>query len=59
MKVVGFIISFVIFVASLYCFSLAFQVQGDPLPLLVFFAGIIGVCISFAIPLHLLKRTAP
>ncbi len=59
MKVVGFIICFVIFLASLYLFSLAFQFEGDVLPFLTFLGGIIGVCIAFAIPIHLLKRTAP
>lgn len=59
MKVVGFVVCFVIFVASLYLMSLAFQFEGDLLPLLAFLGGILGVTISFAIPLHLSKRIAP
>ena len=57
MKVVVFLVSLVIFVASLYVFSLAFAMPGLELP--IFFAGIVLVTISFVIPLHLLKRIAP
>lgn len=59
MKVVIFVISFLIFAGSIYMFDVAFQVEGDLAQLLAFFAGIIGVCVAFAIPIHLLKRTAP
>lgn len=59
MKVAVFVISFVIFVASIYLFSFAFQLSDDSMKLLAFFGAIIGVSISFAIPVHLLKRTAP
>ncbi len=57
MKVFWFILSLVIFLASLYCFTLAFAVVGLELP--IFLAGIIGVSISFAIPFHILKRIQP
>lgn len=57
MRIVAFIISFVLFIASLYVFSLAFALPGFELP--VFFGGIVLIVIAFAIPLHLLKRTAP
>ncbi len=53
MKVFAFIVSLVIFLASLYCFSAAFQVQGYEA--LLFVAGILGVAISFAIPFHILR----
>jgi hypothetical protein len=56
-RVFVFVISFVIFLASLYLFSLAFSVVGWEA--LLFVAGIIGVSISFAIPVHLLKRLQP
>ena len=59
MKVVGFIVCFVIFLASLYLMSLAFQFEGELLPLLAFLGGILGVSLAFAIPIHLFKRTAP
>ncbi len=55
MKVFAFIISLVIFLASLYAFSAAFQVQGYEA--LIFVAAILGVAISFAIPFHLLRAT--
>lgn len=57
MKVFAFIVSFVIFLASLYLMALAFQVVGWEL--LLFTVGILGVAISFAIPFHLLKRIQP
>ncbi len=55
MKVFAFIVSFGIFLASLYCFSAAFQVQGYEA--LLFVAGILGVAILFALPFHLLPAT--
>lgn len=57
MKVFWFIVATVIFLASLYCFTLAFSVVGWELP--IFLAGIIGVSISYAIPFHFLKRVQP
>jgi len=59
MKVVGFIICFAIFAASLYLMSLAFSFGDSWLALVTFSGGLIGVCVAFAIPLHLLKRIAP
>ncbi len=52
MKVFAFVIALIIFLGSLYLFSLAFQVAGWEA--LIFVAGIIGVSISFAIPFHIL-----
>ncbi|MBO9578768.1 MAG: hypothetical protein J7480_08395 [Microbacteriaceae bacterium] len=57
MKVFAFVVSLVIFLVSLYLFSLAFAMVGWEL--VFFIAGIIGVSISFAIPFHLLKRLQP
>ncbi|HWK19590.1 MAG TPA: hypothetical protein VNR37_02320 [Microbacteriaceae bacterium] len=57
MKVFTFIVAFIIFAGSLYLFSLAFAVPGYEA--LLFTGGIIGVCIAFAIPVHLLKRIQP
>ncbi len=57
MKVFAFIVALVMFVGSLYLFTLAFAVPG--FEMLLFTAGIIGVSISFAIPFHLLKRIQP
>ncbi len=57
MKVFVFVVAFVIFLASLYLFTLAFAVPG--FEALIFSGGIIGVVIAFAIPFHLLKRVQP
>lgn len=57
MKIFAFIIGAVIFLASCYLFALAFTVTG--FEALIFTAGILGVSIAFAIPLHLLKRIQP
>ena len=57
MKVVAFVISFVVFLAGLYLFVLAFQATGWEI--VCFIGGIIGVAIAFAIPIHLLKRITP
>jgi len=56
-KIFAFVVAFIIFVGSLYLFSLAFAVPG--FEALLFTAAIIGVCIAFAIPAHLLKRIQP
>ena len=57
MKYVAFAISFVLFLAGLYVFSLAFSVQGWEG--LVVFAGIVLIGVAYAIPAHILKRVAP
>ncbi len=57
MKVFSFIVSVVIFLASLYLFTLAFAVPG--FEILLFIAGILGVSIAYAIPFHILKRFQP
>ncbi len=54
MKVVVFVIALAFFLAGLALFGFAFQFEG--IEGFVFFAGIISVCISIAIPVHLLKR---
>jgi len=57
MKYVAFVIAFVLFLAGLYVFSLAFSVTGWEG--LVVFAGIVLIGLAYAIPAHLLKRIAP
>ncbi|HWL60298.1 MAG TPA: hypothetical protein VNQ48_05375 [Microbacteriaceae bacterium] len=59
MKVVGFIICFLIFVASLYLMSLAFSFGDSWVALVTFAGGLLGVCVAFALPIHLAKRIAP
>ncbi|MCS0500540.1 hypothetical protein [Protaetiibacter mangrovi] len=56
MKVVVFLVSFVIFLASFAAFGYAFEV-GDQNALAgaaLFLGGILGVSVSFMIPFHLL-----
>jgi hypothetical protein len=56
MKVIVFLVALAFFVGSFFLFGYAFSVPeawGGP----VFFAGILAVCISLAIPFHLLERT--
>lgn len=56
MKVFVFLVAFAVFVGSLLVMGYAFSVPVSwAAP--VFFAGIIGVAISLAIPFHLLSRT--
>ena len=56
MRVFVFLVAFAIFVGSLLLMGYAF---AGPVAwaALTFFAGIIGVSISLAIPFHLLSRT--
>lgn len=56
MKVFVFLVAFAVFVGSLFLFGYAFSVAQAWAPW-VFFAGIIGVFVSLAIPFHLLSRT--
>jgi hypothetical protein len=59
MKVVVFLIAFVIFVASFVAFGYAFEVgeQNTLAAAALFFGGILGVSVSFMIPFHLLPAT--
>lgn len=54
MKVIALIAALVFFIGGLYLFALAFQAVG--FEAIVFFAGIIAVSISLAIPFHVLNR---
>ena len=57
MKYVAFVIAFVLFLAGLYVFALAFSAtswEG-----VIAFAGLVLVCLAYAIPVHILKRVAP
>ena len=56
MKVFVFLVAFAVFVGSLFLFGSAFAVAEAWAPWL-FFAGILGVVVSLAIPVHLLSRT--
>ena len=54
MKVVVFVIAMVFFLGGFALFGFSFQFTG--FEAVTFFAGIVAVCISIAIPVHLLKR---
>jgi hypothetical protein len=56
MKVFVFLVAFAVFIGSLLLFGYAFSVVEAWAPWL-FFAGILGVVVSLAIPFHLLSRT--
>jgi hypothetical protein len=57
MKVFVFLVCLVIFIASFALFALAFTFDGGLWQALTFFAGILAVAASLAIPFHLLQRT--
>ncbi|WP_437582393.1 hypothetical protein ACSAGD_09020 [Paramicrobacterium sp. CJ85] len=50
----AFIISFLLFVVGLFLFAVAFNVAA--FQALVFFCGILLVCLSFGIPAHILSK---
>lgn len=54
MKILGFIVSFALFVGGMYMLAVAWQVPG--FESVMFIAGILVSTIGFAIPIHLLKR---
>jgi hypothetical protein len=56
MKVFVFLVALAIFVGSFFLFGYAFSV-AEAWRGVVFFAGILGVAVSLAIPFHLLERT--
>ena len=55
MKVIAFVVSVVLFVASFLMFGYAFAL-AEPFNLILFFAGIVAVSLSLVIPFHLLER---
>lgn len=54
MKIIGFIVSFALFVGGIYMLAIAFNVHG--FESVVFIGGILVSTIGLAIPVHLLKR---
>jgi len=50
----AFVIAIVLFLAAMYLMGLAFTLTS--FQALVFFAGIVLVCIAVAIPVHFLKK---
>ncbi len=56
MKVIVFLVALAFFVGSFLLFGYAFEVQ-EAWAGAMFFAGILAVCVSVAIPFHLLERT--
>lgn len=54
MKIIGFIVSFALFVGGIYMLAAAFLVPGYET--VMFIGGILVTTIGFAIPVHLLKR---
>lgn len=56
MKVFVFLIALALFLASFVLFGYAFTVDA-PWHAIMFSGGILAVCLSLAIPFHLLERT--
>lgn len=54
MKIIGFVVSLLLFVGGIYIMGEAFNVKG--LETLVFIGGILVTTLGCAIPVHLLKR---
>jgi hypothetical protein len=55
MKLFAFLVALILFVGSFALFGYAFSVPAAASPWL-FFGGIIAVCVSLAIPFHLLEK---
>ncbi|MCS4277789.1 MULTISPECIES: hypothetical protein [Mycetocola] len=49
-----FVIALVLFLGGIYLFGLAFHLEE--LHAVVFFAGILAISLSLAIPFHMLRR---
>ncbi len=54
MKIFGFAVSLVLFLAGFYLMATAFSISEFQLP--VFFAGIISSSLGLFIPVHVMKR---
>ncbi|MBN9240536.1 MAG: hypothetical protein J0J03_12745 [Leifsonia sp.] len=54
MKIIGFLVSVVLFVLGIYIMGEAFYVAGAEFP--VFIAGILVTSLGLFIPVHILKR---
>lgn len=52
-KVLGFVLCFALFLASLWMMALAFRVPG--FELVIFLAGILGVALAFGIPFNVMR----
>lgn len=55
MNAIGFVVSFVIFVAGLYLMGIAFDV-AENFGLVTFGAGLLAVAAGVFIPVHIMKR---
>lgn len=55
MNAIGFVVSFVVFVAGLYLMGIAFDVTEN-LGLVTFGAGLLAVTVGVFIPVHIMKR---
>jgi cytochrome c biogenesis protein CcdA len=53
-KIIGFVVSLVLFVLGIYIMGNAFYVEGAEFP--VFIGGILVTSLGLFIPVHILKR---
>jgi hypothetical protein len=56
MKLVAFLVAFVLFVGGMLLFGYAFNVVEAAAPW-VFFGGIAAICVSLALPFHFLGKS--
>jgi len=56
MKLVAFVVAFILFVGGLLVFGYAFNIDEAAAPW-VFFSGIAAICVSLAIPFHFLGKS--
>lgn len=54
MKIIGFVVSLVLFVLGLYIMGESFYVEGAQFP--IFIGGILVTSLGLFIPVHILKR---
>jgi hypothetical protein len=57
MNVIGFIVSLALFLLGMFLFGQAFVIDSGQA--IMFFGGIVSVCVAIALPIHILKRVAP
>ena len=57
MKVFVFLVCLALFIASFALFALSFMLDGGAWQAATFFAGILAVSASLAVPFHVLQRT--
>ena len=50
----AFVLSFALFIVGIFLFGFAFTIES--FQAIIFFVGIIAICLSFGVPAHLLAK---